>query len=211
MGTTTEETNEFQLPVWAPRLRKSQIERLYKSCGQGYLDEELIDDVGYTLYARCESMLQVTSAVRGRPLCPGCEIPAERTGESDPMLHCPKCGWECPWKAFQKTYQRKNLNAGGMQPSVSEFVRKFPATQPSADRLVLIDALIHRFHWESGDRAGGRPGVSNLIEGRMKATMDFLDRLSYGDDVPSNIGQTREAWRRKWRSNPWAHGKGQGS
>ena len=34
-------------------------DRLYKSCGLGLVDEELIDDVGFSLYSRCLSMLQV--------------------------------------------------------------------------------------------------------------------------------------------------------
>jgi len=210
-GMTMSGSTEYQLPVWAPRLRKAQIERLYKSCGDGRLDEDLIDDVGFTLYARCKSLLEVGAAVRGRPVCPKCETPVKCGSGPQAMLECPACDWTCPWKAYQKTYQRKNLNAGGMAPFVREFVEKFCATHAHVDRLVLIDTLIHRFHWESGGEGGGRPGVSNLIEGRMKQTMAFLDHLNYGEQIPREIEQAREEWRKRWRRNPWSQGKGQGA
>jgi hypothetical protein len=71
------DNSDYQLPVWAHRLRKSQIERLYKSCGQELLDEKLIDDVGFSLYAHCTSMLQVSEAIRRRPPCPSCGTTAQ--------------------------------------------------------------------------------------------------------------------------------------
>jgi len=77
-------------------------------------------------------------------------------------------------------------------------------------RRVLIDTLIHRFHWESDGQAAGRPGATSLIEGRLKDIMPFLDGLSYGDDTPPEIARTREEWRKKWRANPWSSGRGQG-
>ena len=201
--------SEHQLPVWAHRLRKSQVERLYKSCGQGLLDEELIDDVGFSLYARCESMLQVTEAVRGRPRCPNCGATAEVDRAPDGLAKCTECGWSCPWTLYKKTYQRKGLFAGGMESFVRDFVRQFAAARSHGDKLVLIDTLIHRFHWESGSSAGGRPGACNLIEGRMKDIVPFLDRLSYGDDIPPDVAQTRQEWRRKWQENPLSRGRGQ--
>ena len=75
--TTMSGNTDYQLPVWAHRVRKSWIARLYRSCGEGLLDEELIDAVGFALYARCVSMLQVTEAVHGRPPCPRCGSSAQ--------------------------------------------------------------------------------------------------------------------------------------
>jgi hypothetical protein len=202
---------DYQLPVWAHRVGKSQIARLYRSCGEGLLDKELIDDVGFALYARCISMLQVTEAVHGRPPCPICGSSAQVRKGPTAFAECPSCGWACPWKLYVKTYQRKGLFAGGMESFVREFVDKFSSARSHRQRLVLIDTLIHRFHWESGDHAAGRPGASSLIEGKMKDIMPFLDRLSYGDDIPPEVARNREEWRRKWRENPWSSGRGQSS
>ncbi len=200
---------EYQLPVWAPRLKKSKIEKLYNSSAKGFMDEELIDEVGFSLYARCLSVLEVSEAVRGRPKCPKCKAVMKRTWKPDEVLRCSNCDWQCSWKIYQKTYQRKNLNAGGMEVFIKEFVQKFRNTRSHSARLVLIDTLIHRYHWEGSGNPGGRPGACGLIQGKMKNIMPFLDRLNYGDQIPEEINQTREEWRQKWSNNPWSKGKGQ--
>ena len=192
----------YQLPVWAYRLKKSDIERLYRSCSTGILDDELIDEVGFGLLARCMSMLQVAEAIRGRPVCPQCDARAEVKDmyASNATAVCRDCGWTCSWKAYQKTYQRKGLFAGGMEFSVQDFVDRFSTARSHREKLVLIDTLIHRFHWESATDAG-RPGACSLIEGKMKDIMPFLDRLTYGDDIPADVQQTRDEWRKKWSQN----------
>jgi hypothetical protein len=205
------DNNNYLLPVWATRLRKIQIERFYQSCGRGLLDEELIDEVGFALYSRCISMLQVREAMLGTPPCPGCGAPAQLYEDPVPFARCAKCGWVCPWDLYQKTYQLKGLFAGGLEPFVRDFVARFPATHSYSERVVLIDSLIHRFHWESTGSTDGRPGATSLIQGKMKEVVDFLDRLSYGDNIPPELDQTREEWRRKWRKNAWSKGKGQGT
>lgn len=98
-----------------------------------------------------------------------------------------------------------------MEPFVKDFVHKFPAAPDPRARLVLIDQLLHRFHWERDGNPNGRPGATSLIEGTMKDIVAFLDRLPYGDDIPPELSRTREAWRRKWRANTWPSGKGQSS
>lgn len=202
--------NDYQLPQWAHRLRKSQIERLYQRCGQGLLDEELMDEVGYALYSRCISMLQVYDAICGNPPCPRCGAAAQLEEESIPFARCATCGWNCPWDLYQKTYQHKGLFAGGLLPFVKDYIRDFPAARSHQERMVLIDTLIHRFHWESTGATDGRPGATNLIQGRMKDVMAFLDRLSYGEKIPPEIARAREEWREKWNKNAWSKGKGQG-
>lgn len=198
------DANAYQLPEWAPRLSKLQIRRLYQSCGQGLVDEDLIDDVGFSLYLRCISMLQVSEAIRGNPRCPRCDYTAQMDTEPNPFVRCKNCGWMCPWELYQKTYQRKLLFAGGLEPFVRDFVQRFPATHSHRERMVLIDSLIHRFHWESDGNDDGRPGATSLIEGKMKDVMAFLDDLTYGDNIPPEIERTREEWRKRWHGSSWS-------
>lgn len=199
---------EYRLPTWAPRVSKAEIERFYRSCANGILDEDLIDEVGYGLYARCESMLEVTEIVRtGRPKCPDCKVALpSRNWEPTELLVCPTCAWTCPAKVYQKTYARKNFGTGGLDEYIREFMRGFRTTQSYGEKLVLIDTLIHHFHWESEQ---GRPLATALIEGNMKGTMAFLDHLSYGDSVPEAVHRTRAEWRSIWTKNGWSHGRGQ--
>lgn len=45
----------------------------------------------------------------------------------------------------------------------------------------------------------------------MKDIVEFLDRLTYGDNILPEIERTREEWRRKWHENGWFQGRGQSS
>jgi hypothetical protein len=105
--------------------------------------------------------------------------------------------------------RENGLAAGGLEPFIKDFVREFPDARSHRERMLLIDALIHRFHWESDGILDGRPGATSLIEGQMNNIVAFLDRLSYGEAIPPEIERTREEWRRKWRENAWSSGKGQ--
>jgi hypothetical protein len=197
------EGTEVLLPVWSPRVSKSKIARLYTSVGKGLVDEELIDEVGFSLLARCESVLRATVAGEGRGAhCPSCDSLVEFTTWEDEDLECGSCGWRCPKRAYMKTMKYKRLFAGGMKPFLREFVREFPRARTHSERFILIDTLIHRYHWQYAGKAG-RPGAGCLIEGKLKNIMPFLDTLSYGENVPEEVQATREEWRRIWSDSHW--------
>jgi len=44
---------------WAPKVRQEKLWRLYQSEAGGFLDEELLDKVGYALLERCENILMI--------------------------------------------------------------------------------------------------------------------------------------------------------
>ena len=167
MGETP---NDYDLPIWAPRVPKPLIARLYEGSGKGLLDDRLVDDVGYRLLLRCENMLDVGLRYEGRVRCPKCESISEIGEEDGPT--CDQCGWKCSWEAYNKTIKHKKLHAGGMTPFLKDFTKRFPLAKTSSEKMILIDTLIHRYHWESSDGAG-RPGSVGLIEGKMKDIMPF--------------------------------------
>jgi hypothetical protein len=164
------------------------------------LDEELADEVGWTLFARCQSILDAGLQHEGRVRCVECRETVELTWE-DAMIVCTFCDWECSSVAYRRTIKYKKLNAGGMRPFIEDYVGRYPAAKTSAEKLILIDTLIHRYHWETNTGAG-RPGSVGLIEGKMKDIMPFLDKLSYGTHVPAGVEQTRAEWRKKWDRHP---------
>jgi len=181
-------------PTWSPRLRKARIARLYERCGQGILAPELIDDVGFSLLARAESILRASSR-----LCPQCGAAPEW---ADGTITCPSCSWRSTHEAYRKSIKYKHLFAGGMKVLLEEFVKDFPAARDHRRRLILIDTLLHRYHWEAADGSGGgKCGACCLIEGKLKNIMPFLDALSYGGRAPPEVEATRERWRRKYRGS----------
>ena len=188
---------------WAPRVPQRKIRRLYENDARGILDEVLIDDVGIGLYLRCKSMLAVEDAVhRGRVVCPGCG----HTNVHDPktfcdpaaVLRCESCPWRLTWGAFHATFRHQELYGAGHNPFIAEFVQAWPATRTPRERLLLIDRLIHLWHWEEVRSQAfglGRPTGLNLIEGNRRQVVEFLDTLSYGERTTPELRERLAHWR----------------
>jgi hypothetical protein len=97
---------------WASRVDPLKIRRLYESDAQGMLDGELLGDVGYGIYVRCQALLEVSAAWRGKVKCWHCGkiIPrrqgrmVEYTGHGPSLiggktevLLCGRCGRRITW------------------------------------------------------------------------------------------------------------------
>lgn len=184
---------------WARRVRPELIKRLYALDAKGIVDEELIDEAGYAMYARCESIRIATEAQAGRVTCPRCRAVIERALQRDgaskaQLLDC-ECGWSATWGDYLKSYQRKQLSGGNAYPFFLEFLEAWPTKRSPRDKLLAIDRLIHSCH--VADRMPwARPAATNLIEGTASELAMFLDELAYGPNSTPGVGETREAWQR---------------
>ncbi len=179
---------------WAPRVRPEKLRRLYESEARGILDAELLDDVGTTLYCRCRDILIVSDAAEGRIRCPSCAATiTRRRDDKNQMLICEKCGWECAWPDYQKSYRHLELYARGLTEALVEFMHRWEQARTPREKMRQIDCLIHVWHWESRtDRAKGRPAAVNLIEGSRRQALKFLDELSAAWAAePRGVGQSK--------------------
>ena len=188
---------------WAPPMRQDRIRRLYQLDAQGIVDETLIDEVGYALYSRCQSILHVTDAMFGRVHCPQCDTIIHRQGsDPDQELRCPQCGWETIWGAYYATYRTQELGAGGARDIFAAFGNQWSRMRSPREKMVLIDRLIHSWHWETQRQRPkfglGRPTGMNLIEGNRKQVLAFLDELTYGAENTTGIQATKAVWREHW-------------
>ncbi|MHC4715918.1 MAG: hypothetical protein ACYS5V_03045 [Planctomycetota bacterium] len=186
---------------------KRLIRRFYETDAKGIYDEELIDELGYALLARCESFITANRARRGELPCPCCS----QTVKRDEVLRC-ECGWELPWAAYFKTIQHKQLS--GAEPVLTQFgdfVKAFPAARTPREKVQLIDRLIHGFHWYLRGRYNvgpTRPVAVNLIEGRVRDVIAFLDEITYSDKSTPGLTDKRAEWdaniefRHSWWSRP---------
>jgi hypothetical protein len=184
---------------WARRVPREKIRRLYELDAMGIRDEELIDEVAFGFLARCEAILEATEAARGRVRCRGCrETVLDRDwGDRDKPIRCPKCGWETTWRLYLKSYQHKQLSAGGAGSVLEEYVRRLPATRTPEARMMLIDWLIHECH--KGADGPTRPVAQNLIQGRMGELVGFLDELAYGPGSIRGSRRVKTGWRKRTR------------
>jgi predicted RNA-binding Zn-ribbon protein involved in translation (DUF1610 family) len=191
-------------PIWAPKVHRAKIRLLYERDAQGIADLELIDEVGWALWSRCDSILTVTAAHYGQVLCPTCEavIYRQERWSVDEVVECPKCGWSISWSVYHRSYRGKQLFGANAVPDFETFHQAFPRSQTAREKMVLIDQLIHAFH--VGLKEIGRPAAANLIEGSLKNVIHFLDALSSGEVSAAGLDDSRSAWRETITAADWA-------
>jgi hypothetical protein len=178
------------IPVWAPRVPQALIRRLYESDARGIVDDELIHQAGYALLARCESFLAATDATEGRVHCPWCGAIVPRAD----LLRC-ACGWTLPWADYFATIQHRQLSgAEPVRAQFASYVRDLPLAATPQARMLLIDRLIHGFHYFLTSGTPTRPVAVNLIEGTLREVVAFLDRLSAGEGGTPGLAENRAAW-----------------
>jgi len=97
---------------WARRIKLGKLSHLYDLAKIGIYDDDLLLEVGWGLYARCQSVLTVTNAVnKGKLPCPRCdqivyrpvkhtqylERKAKSVTHREPRFSCPTCKQELTW------------------------------------------------------------------------------------------------------------------
>ena len=186
---------------WCKKVPQELISRLYNQSASGICDEELADEAGWALYARCESIISATNGFeQKRLICLDCgaEVPL-----SENIFSCP-CGFSATWEEFKKSYTGKQLHAANALPIFLAYQRDFPKAKSYGEKLVCIDVLIHSFHIrlsyyreldnydiEDENVALNRPVGANLIEGSLSEVILFLDKLSALPD-----SKEKERWQR---------------
>lgn len=199
---------------WSPRVPKWKIRRLYELDAQGILDEELLDDVGFTLLLRCRDIITIDEAKRGRVKCPCCANLRKRTiiervsqkGDvRDEVIVCPECGWQITWGEYALSFKRKQLNSGGALTAFKRYVREFKAAQGPQQKMLAIDRLIHEFHYSLRAQPDlpCRPVGVNLIQGKLMDVVQFLDELTYGKQTTEGLEENRAVWLEEMAKVPW--------
>jgi len=87
-----------------------------------------------------------------------------------------------------------------------EFCRKYPHAKTYQEKIILIDTLIHRFHWQAEGHPA-QPGAATIIGGKMSEVADFLDMLTYGDNSTGGLQENLEKWREMARDKYYGPGK----
>jgi hypothetical protein len=196
-------TNEPIKIVWAPKVNRAKIQHLYASDAQGMIDEELLAEVGWALWSRCDSILTVTAAHYGRLNCPSCRSLIEHPGiwSDEDQILCAACGWQMPWAAYHQTYRGKQLFGANAVESFETYHKAFPQALETNQKMLLVDQLIHAFHF--GLTEIGRPAGANLIQGTLKEVIQFLDALTNNGSSAAGLADSRDQWRRTLESGAW--------
>ncbi len=187
------------MPQW-------KIRRLYETDAKGIVDEEQIDEIGWALWSRCDSILTVTAAHYGKVRCLGCEHIIERHQAlgSNEIVSCSNCGWSIPWALYHQSYRSKQLFGANAVEIFQRYHMVFPLTHKANEKMLLIDRLIHAFH--VGIQDIGRPVGANLIEGSLAEVIRFLDQLTNAGTTASSASGLENSgaeWRQMLGQTSW--------
>ena len=181
---------------WARRVEPQKIKRLYKTDARGIVDEALIDDVGFALLERCESIRRVTEKC-----CPHCGESLHDAGPKTRrtrIVSCPQCDWENTWSRYHRSYKGERLHGGRAYPAFLTYLRQFPHCRTPQERMLCIDRLVHAVH-KSVDDAFNSPGGQNVIQGKREDVRQLLDELVYGDTEKAKPSGARAEYLRSMR------------
>jgi hypothetical protein len=165
------------------------------------------------LYQRCLSILEVEEARQGQVRCPRCarsgrETVLTRKPGLDEWMRC-ACGWEITWLEYMRTFKRRQLNIGGAGPAFQEYVDRFLKACSPQEKMLLIDRLIHEFHYSlASDRDRPTRAVCvNLINGNLTEVMALLEALAQGPGSAPELLAHRAIWRENAQKTYWAGGE----
>ena len=180
---------------WAPKVRAYKVRQLYENDARGIVDADLIDEVGYAIYARCESVWMVTER-----RCPACKGKCERSEDAEPLLTCPACGWSTTWKAYKRSYKGKRIHGGRAYDFFLAYMEEFLRARGPREKMLAIDRVVHALH-ESLNQVWTTPASVNLIEGTRDEVIALLDDLAYGDTAGApwraRMRERKALWRAK--------------
>jgi len=193
---------------WAPKVSLAKIRLLYLREAQGICDDELVDEVGANLLARCASILEYSEAVGGRVKCKRCDrsglttIIQRKTMKPDEWVKCPQCGWQVRWRVYLSEAEKTggNLGEGNAGAAFRRFLAAYPACQVARDKIVAIDLLIHEFHWnlvqggQDQQLVPHKPAGVNLLQGSSNQVLEMLNTLTYGQATPPEVLSNKEWW-----------------
>lgn len=192
---------------WAPRVSLAKIRELYTREARGDCDDDLVDEVGYSLYSRCLAIFEFTQAIHGQVACKRCPgkgvstIIERKTFKPDELLRCPRCGWQVRWRVYMSESEKADgqLTAGHAGAAFEKYIKVFPACRTREEKILAIDRLIHEFHWILLNDAKGivphKPAGVNLLRGSSSQVVEMLNELTYGEHTPPELQEARDWWK----------------
>ncbi len=200
---------------WSPRVSLAKIRALYLNEARGTCDDELIQEVGFSLLARCQSILEYTEACEtGRVRCKRCEKQGQTTilqrnmHKPSMLLRCPVCGWQVRWRVYKAESENADgqLHAGHAGTAFARYVAVYPQCRTREEKILAIDRLIHEFHWflvkEDRPARANKPAGVNLLRGNTSQVLTMLNELTYGENTPPELVEMKTWWLKQQKKVP---------
>jgi hypothetical protein len=183
---------------WAKRVSRGDLQRLYASDAQGILDEDLLDQIHYEIHARVCDMFEVREAQQyGRVNCRSCDALVPQpfrmgSGNKHAVLQCVQCGWQVTCEEFYQSYTGGSMLPGSVTDLFETYLARFPQAKTAAEKMLLVDWLIHQFHVHQG--VAGKPVGQNVIQGTKEQVRQLIEGLASGPGSLPGLS-SQEQWR----------------
>ena len=164
---------------WPAMVSRQKLKNLYKSDVKMMLDEELLDDIGLTIYTRCMEAKEIYALMsNGKVKCMHCG----KVLDYAKLMECP-CGQRYTYHEYRRSYRTNNMPRGEASDIFDKFITDWEKAKGSRIKMLLIDNLIHEFHISSITGTPNRPVGINLIQGSKEQVTELIEQLAYGSSL----------------------------
>ncbi len=162
---------------WPKMVSRQDLKRLYENDAKGMTDEALLNDIGFTMYARCLEAREIYELMEaGKVKCLHCGNVLDYAD----IMECP-CGQQYTYREYRQSYRANNMPRGEASGIFDTFTADWEKAQDNAGKMRLIDSLIHEFHISSIAGTRNRPVGVNLIQGTKEQVTALIEELAYGN------------------------------
>ncbi len=158
------------------KVSRYKLRRLYTGDARGVRDEDLVNEVAYGLYARCQHLLASEGeSTPARPKRRQVQV-TERPARWEGFVKRARYPWEIAWQAEFEDYQQA---AGGASEAMAYFVAHLPLARSPREKMLLINRLTHECHNSLKAPGTDTPLAVQLITGSPENLLALLNGLAY--------------------------------
>ncbi|MCL2203237.1 MAG: hypothetical protein FWB88_04800 [Defluviitaleaceae bacterium] len=169
-----EKLNRFR---WSPCVSRESIKKLHNLDAKRIYDEELVDEVGYAMYARClQGRDETLLNYNGKLLCHNCR--KVHVSPANGIISC-SCGHTYIFREYRKSFQKAKMPSGSATPFFNEFINKWERAKTYQDKMLSIDYVIHECHVNMISNVKRGFAGCNLIQGNKKQVSELILELAY--------------------------------
>lgn len=162
---------------WSPRISQSKLKKLYATDAKGIYDDDLVDEVGFTLYARClQGRDERILANEGKLKCHNCGKIS--ISPSNGLILC-SCGYSYIFREYMRSFNRNGMPSRSATPFFNEFISMWSIAKTYFDKMKSIDYVIHECHLNMLSGVTRGFAGKNLIEGSGEQLRELILSLAY--------------------------------
>jgi len=168
--------NKFK---WAPKVPRRHLIRLYESDAKMMIDSELLDEVGFMMYARCiQAKTECELSKIGKLKCHNCGLILLKPQNG--LMTC-GCSYSYIFREYMRSFNKNRMPYGGANPFFFKFIEAWPKMKSDAEKMRLIDWVIHECHLNMLSGVKRSFAGINLFEGTIEQITQLINELAYGD------------------------------